>query len=297
MSDVPIALWAMNLGFSPRSAEAFANHVKSKMLEVKEEGGKLLVLPEFAIEACLAFKPEGLKPTEEMAFLASVGEEVRALLQPVPEETGVSLLLGSMPIVCEGGLTNTAVFYAADGREIRHDKLSLTPGEMDETTWNLVPGPAIRVFEWEGIKTAILICLDVEMPALSVMLAEHKIELLLIPSMTEKLSGYHRVFDCAKARAVELMCAVGVCGAVGASVGTTQMHTNVSGAALFVPCEEPLGFTGVGSKTPTTDGCAGESPVLFATVPVTIIRELRSGDAEVWPGAWKADHVQVLVED
>ncbi|MFD1694032.1 nitrilase-related carbon-nitrogen hydrolase [Roseibium aestuarii] len=293
MTDVPIALWAMNLGFAPRSAADFAAHVEARLRQVKEEGAELLVLPEYAIEACLAFKPEGLAPTEEMTFLAAVGEDVRALLAPLPQKLGISLLLGSMPVACEGGYTNTAVFYAHDGREIRHDKLSLTPGEQDPESWTLVPGGEVVIFDWQGVRTAMLICLDVEMPALSVLLAEEKIELLLVPSMTEKLSGYHRVFDCAKARAVELMCAVAVCGTIGRSEGTTQMETNVSGAALFVPCEEPLGFTGVGAKTQVFDGRAGDDPVLHARVPVTAIRRLRSGAAEVWPGSWKAGHVRV----
>lgn len=293
MTDVSIALWSMNLGFAPKSAGEFADHVKNRVLEVQAEGAKLLVLPEYCIEACLAFKPAGLKPNEEMAFLAGVGEDMRRLLAPLAGATGVSLLLGSMPIACDGGFTNTAVFFSSDGREIHHDKLSLTPGEMDAENWDLVGGKKITVFEWQGIKTAMLICLDVEMPALSVLLAKHKVELLLVPSMTEKLSGYHRVFDCAKGRAVELMCAVGVCGTIGASKGTTQMDTNVSGAALFVPCEEPLGYTGVIDKLPVSDGTAGDDPVLIATVPVEKIRQLRAGGAEVWPGSWSADHVSV----
>ncbi|MDN3719096.1 hypothetical protein QW131_07430 [Roseibium salinum] len=131
---------------------------------------------------------------------------------------------------------------------------------------------------------AILVCLDVEMPALSSLLARQDLDLLLVPSMTEKPSGYHRVFGCAKARAVELMCAVGVCGVVGASKGTTQNDTNFSGAALYLPCEEEFGYSGVAAEIPLTGGTSGDEPFLVSSVPVEELRALKSGKAEVWPG-------------
>ncbi|MBD8875633.1 nitrilase-related carbon-nitrogen hydrolase [Roseibium polysiphoniae] len=293
MTDYCLALWATNLGFSPAHPQAFADHVEARLLEAKAAGAKLLVLPEYAIEACLAFKPARLKPTEEMAFLAEVGAQVVELLRPLPQAHGISLLAGSMPVPAEGGLTNTAILLTPDGREIRQDKLSLTPGEMDPETWQLQGGRELLTFELDGLKMAILICLDVEMPALSCLLAKENLDLLLVPSMTEMLSGYHRVFDCAKARAVELMTSVAVCGTVGRTPGTTQMETNVSGASLFVPCEEELGFTGVAGAISATDGMAAEEPFLIAKVPVGTVRALRAGGGEVWPGGWSADHIVV----
>src|SRR5690606_13537163 len=136
-----------------------------------------------------------------------------------------------------------------DGRVIAQDKLCLTPGEQDPESWNLLPGNAVRVVEWEGLTLVTLICLDIELPALSAKLAPLNLDLVLVPSMTGKLSGYSRVFSGAKARAVELLCAVGVCGAIGRAPGTTQNPTNVSGCALYLPCEPGLGMNGVLAAT------------------------------------------------
>ncbi|MCV0426667.1 MAG: nitrilase [Roseibium sp.] len=296
MSDYQIALWSFNLGRAPETVDALAAQIEDGMKRAAAGGARLLQLPEYFIECCLAFKPDGLRPDEEMHFLAETGVELRALLASLPEKYGLSLLAGTMPVKSETGITNTAFLLTADGREIRQDKLSLTPFEQCPETWQLKPGSVLKVFELDGLKAAILICLDVEMPALSSRLATQELDLLLIPSMTEKLSGYHRVYGCAKARAVELMCAVAVSGTVGVSRGTTQNDSNVSGAALYLPCEEQFGFTGIGAEISPTDGMKSEEPFLFASVPVQQLRVLKSGNAEVWPGAWTADHVSVTVD-
>jgi len=293
MSDYPVALWSFNLSRAPDSVGAFAAQIEEGLLRAAASGAKLLMLPEYLLECCLAFKPAGLPPDREMSFLADVGVELLPLLAPLPAKYGISLLAGSMPVKTTGGITNTAVLLTVDGREIRQDKLCLTPFEQDPDVWHLTPGSDLKIFELDGLKMAILICLDVEMPALSSLLARQGLDLLLVPSMTEKLSGYHRVFGCAKARAVELMCAVAVCGVVGTSKGTTQNDTNVSGAALYLPCEEEFGFTGIAAEIEPTHGQNGEEPFLIAAVPVAELRNLKSGKAEVWPGAWTADHVAV----
>jgi len=294
MSDYPIALWSFNLGSAPGSVEVFAAQIEDGIMRAAEAGAKLLMLPEYVIECCLAFKPDGLRPEQEMAFLADVGAELVPILAPLAQKHEVSVLAGSTPVKTAGGITNTAVLVTADGREIRQDKLCLTPFEQSEDTWQLTPGSELRLFELDGLKMAILICLDVEMPALSSLLATRDIDLLLVPSMTEMLSGYYRVFGCARARAVELMCAVAVCGVVGVSKGTTQNDSNVSGAVLYLPCEEEFGFTGIAAEIAPTDGKNSEEPFLVASVPVRQLRDLKSGKAEVWPGAWTANHVRVL---
>lgn len=293
MTDYPIALWSFNLGRAPGSVAALATMIKEGLEKAAADKAKLLVLPEYLSEACLAFKPVGLKPSEETAFMAEAGAELFPLLAGLPEKHGVSLLAGTWPVKTDFGFTNTAVLITADGREIRQNKLSLTPFEQDKDVWHLTPGTALNVFELDGLKMAVLICLDIEMPALSSLLAQAEVDLVLVPSMTEKLSGYHRVYGCAKARAVELMCAVAACGVVGRAKGTTQNETNVSGAALYLPCEEELGFSGVGAELPPTGGQDGKDLYLLTHVPVSAIRSLRAGAAEVWPGGWSADHVSL----
>jgi len=296
-APLTLALWATNLATPLNGLAAWAAHIEAKMAEAAVAGAKLLVMPEYACEAWLSFKPAGLAPSAEIAWLAGQAPAALDQLRPLPARHGVGLLAGTMPWAADGGFTNRAWLLLPDGRVVGQDKLCLTPGEQDPESWNLLPGDAVHVVEWEGLKLATLVCLDIELPALSAKLAPLIPDLILVPSMTGRLSGYSRVFSCAKARAVELLCAVAATGAVGRAPGTTQNPTNVSACALYLPCEPSLGMNGVlGATVPTAED-PGDGPLLIArNIPFAEIRRLREAGAEVWPGAWRADRVTVIEE-
>ncbi|MAB00788.1 MAG: nitrilase [Stappia sp.] len=293
-----IALCAFNLALGGQSPAAFVAGVDARLTRAREEGARLLVLPEYVSEAFLAWKPEGLPVTGELAFMAEEGARILPSLEALVARHGIGLVAGSMPVPDgKGGFFNRAHVLLPDASSFVHDKLALTPFELEADGWLLTAGGELGVFEHEGLRIAVLICLDVEMPALSVLLAGLKPDLLIVPSMTSNLAGYSRVFGCARARAVELMAAVAACGCVGVAEGATQPASNVSGASLFLPCEPTLGYTGIGGEIAATDGMDGEEPFLVADVPIAEIRRLRSGEAEVWPGAWSARDVIVKGND
>jgi hypothetical protein len=77
----------------------------------------------------------------------------------------------------------------------------------------------------------------------------------------------------------------------------TRRESNTSAAAAFLPCEEVLGFTGVPAALSPTQRTTGAGPMLIASdLPIGLVRELRRGKAEVWPGAWRADAVKIREE-
>ncbi|MGF1592205.1 MAG: nitrilase-related carbon-nitrogen hydrolase [Kiloniellaceae bacterium] len=295
--SLTLGLWATNLSTPLNGLGAWAAHVEAKMAEAAAAGARLLAMPEYACEAWLSFKPAGLAPDQEIAWMAGQAPAALDLLRPLPARHGVALLAGTMPWQAEGGHTNRAWLLLPDGRVIAQDKLSLTPGEQDPATWNLLPGRDLRVVEWEGLRVVTLVCLDVEMPALAVLLAPLRPDLILVPSMTGKLSGHARVFGCARARAVELMCAVAATGVIGSAPGSTQNPTNVSACALYLPCEPSLGMSGVLDAVAPRGEDDGDGPLLIARdIPIAEIRRLREAGAEVWPGAWRADHIAIVEE-
>ncbi|TCT09879.1 putative amidohydrolase [Tepidamorphus gemmatus] len=295
MTDtLTLALWATNLSAPLTGLEAWAARIDAKLAEAARAGADLLIMPEYACEQWLSFKPTGLAPTAEIGWMAAQAPQALEMLKPLPARHGVALLAGTMPWTVNGSQRNRAWLMLPDGRAIAQDKMALTPGEQDPESWTLATGDEIAIVEWRGLKIATLICLDVEMPALSSLLAPQGIDLLMVPSMTGLLSGYSRVFGCAKARAVELMTVVAATGCVGTAPGTTQNETNVSGCAVFVPCERELGFTGVFAATDPVGAHDGDGPFLIARdLPIGLIRRKRAGAAEVWPGAWSAAHVRV----
>jgi predicted amidohydrolase len=294
IAPLTIALWAVNLGRPLNGLDAWIADVDAKLGEAAEAGAELLVMPEYACEQWLAFKPEGLALDEEIPWLASLAPAAHERLAEVVPRRRVALLAGTMPWPVDDGHRNRAWLFLPDGRSIAQDKLVLTPSEKNPEGWNLVPGDELVITEWRGLRVATLICLDVEMPALAAKLAPHRPDLVLVPSMTARRSGYARVYGCAKARAVEFLAAVAVTGAVGAALGSSDPAGNVSGCAVYLPCEPELGFHGVHGELPAVDRHDSDGPFLIARdLPMDAIRRLRSEAAEVWPGPWSADHVTI----
>lgn len=302
--SITLALWATNLSVPLNGLGAWAAAIDARMAEAREQGAELLVMPEYAAEQWLSFAPGDLGPTEEIPWLAEQSAAALEALRGLPARHGVALLAGTMPVAVERGrdgappIVNRAHLLLPDGSVHPQDKLCLTPPERDPAGWHLSTGDRVRIVRWRGLRLAIVVCLDIELPALAARLATRDLDLVLVPSMTEKLAGYSRVFGCAKARAVELQCAVCAVGCVGAAATARPRQANVSGAAVFVPCEEALGHTGIHAHLPARQAGEGPGDMLIAReLPVGLIRELRRGSAEVWPGAWNADHIRIQEGD
>ena len=299
-----VALWATNLAVPLNGIGAWAAGVEERLAAAKQEGADILVMPEYASEQWLSFAPQDLRPDQEIPWLAERAPEAYEAIAPLAVRHGIALLAGTMPVAApsaragEPPYLNRAWLFLPDGRAVAQDKLCLTPGERDPQAWNLTTGNRIEVVEWRGLRMATLICLDAELPALSSLLAPYDLDVLFVPSMTEKLSGFSRVFSCAKARAVELQAAVCAVGVIGATQTGKPRAGNTSGAAAYVPCEELLGYTGSWADIPPRDRVAGPGPVLIARdLPVGTLRKLRNGGAEVWPGTWRADHIEIVAPE
>lgn len=288
----------MRLGHVAPDLAGWAAAVEATTAEAAARGAEVLVMPEWSAKQWLAFAPEGLAGREEVAWLAERTPEALELIRPFAARHDIALLPGSMPVRSPDDAPpwlNRAHIFLPNGGELHHDKLCLVPSERDPDDWNLSTGSTVRTFDLNGVRAAILICLDIELPALSARLAAAGIDVLLVPSYTSRLSGCSRVFSCARARAVEQLCAVCVVGCFGelrTANGTEFQST--AGAAVYVPCEPELGMTGVLAELPPRARGDGPGPLLVADVPVGAIRALRIESAgEVWPGAWDASHVSV----
>lgn len=294
MDRLTLALWAVNMADLPSSLDVVAARVETKLAEAAAAGAGILVLPELWCEQWLPLAPADLPETEEIAWMGRAAAQLLERLEPLPARHGVALLAGSMPAETEAGWANRAYLMLPDGRVATQDKLCLTPSERDPEAWWLVPGDALRVVSWRGLRLAMPVCLDVEQPALAAALQPLDLDLLLVPSMTAQASGQARVTSCAKARAVELLATVATVGCIG-STALPAPRPNVGGAAVYLPCEPSLGHTGVAVEALWAARADGPGPLVLARdLPIATIRALRHGGAEVWPGAWPAAHVRVV---
>jgi predicted amidohydrolase len=299
--NLSVALWATHLGIPLAGLDEWLSLVAANMQRAAEAGAHVLVMPEYAAEHWLAFAPRGLALHDEIDWLASHAEQALAGLGALPARYGIGLLAGTMPVpVAEGRdggppVVNRAHLLLPDGRVIEQDKLCLTPVEKNPEGWHLSSGDRICIVHWRGLRVATLVCLDIELPALSARLAAHDVDIVLVPSMTETLAGYNRVFSCARARATELLAAVAAVGCVGAVAMGAPRRPCVSGAAVYLPSDMGIGPDGVAVSVPPIDSCDDAGPLVVAPeLPIARLRELRRGAAEVWPGAWRDTHVDIV---
>ncbi len=303
METITVGLWAMNLEPASTSLAGWVAVVETRMAEAQAAGAQVLVLPEFACAQWLSFAPAGLPLDQQIPWLASLTEPALAALGPLPARYGLALLAGTMPVAVPDGVDGTARYVnrawllTPEGERFEQDKLCLTPSELNPHGWLLTPGTTVNVITWRGLRIAVVVCLDVELTSLWAQLAALDLDLVLVPAKTDLLSGYYRVFGCAKARAIELQTVVCVVGAVGTPLGHPAVDTVVGGAAAFQPCEATLGNIGVAAALEPHAAASGLSPILYAYhLPVGLCRRLRHGgaEAEVWPGAWSSEHITIV---
>lgn len=303
---VKIALWAANLQHPVADRAAWLALVEAQLLQAKAEGAQLLVMPEYVSGHWLqwAERSQGeslgasLNGAALMDWMAAEGAALLPEIELMVTRHGIGLVAGTMPVAAASGRhlgnLNRAwiLLPEADGglRRLHHDKLVPTPAERANGDWPIRLGSRVHPFTFLGLRMAVLICLDVEMPAVAAKLQDQELDLLIVPSMTAQLSGYHRVFDCAKARAVELFAAVAAVGAIGEMA--QNQGGNCSGAALFLPCEMHLGATGRAAAIAPQASVAGPGPMLVAEVPVAALRRARR-HAEAWPGPFDGAQIEI----
>ncbi len=303
-----IALWAVNLQHPVANRAAWLALLEAQMLAAKAEGAELLVLPEYVSAHWLHWAPQdgaGLSGPPLMNWMAAEGTALLPEIELLAMRHRLGLVAGTMPVAAASGRDLGTLNRAwillpeeagetggADGtlRRLHHDKLVPTPPERETGDWPIRLGARVQPFDYRGLRMAVLICLDVEMPAVAAKLQDQKLDLVIVPSMTGQLSGYHRVFDCAKARAVELFAAVAAVGAVGEMAA--DQGGNCSGAALFLPCEMHLGANGRAAEIAPQSAVDGPGPMLVAEVPVAALRRARR-HAEAWPGPFDGRHVEI----
>jgi predicted amidohydrolase len=123
----------------------------------------------------------------------------------------------------------------------------MTPFERD---WGISGGAPLRVFDSAIRKIGVLICYDSEFPLLARALAEAGAEIVLVPSCTERVSGFHRVRTGSMARALENTIVTVQSPTVGDALWSPAVDRNEGSAGIYVPSEHAVSDTGVLAEGP-----------------------------------------------
>lgn len=253
------------------SYEALEAKVRDWVAEGARTGAELLVFPEYAaIEISGCFGDEvsaDLQKTVEC--VAGFSERWVQLHVGLAKQHGVHILVGSGPLKkSDGTLVNAAHLVTPNGRAGFQEKIIMTPFE---TEWGVQGGSKLKVFETLLGRIGILICYDCEFPLLARAMVEAGAEILLVPSCTERETGFNRVRIGAQARALE----GGVVSVQSATVGTALwspvVDLNVGAAGIYVPPEQGLSTDGV-----VACGELNQPGWIVGDVDLTVLRNLHS---------------------
>jgi predicted amidohydrolase len=265
--------------------------------EAAAAGAQLLVFPEYGAMEYAA--PSGASVAGDLAAsLAAVSDalpEMDAALADLARKYGVHILAASGPSArgaCR--YVNAASLFAPSGGAGLQEKLIMTPFERN---WGISGGEALRVFETALGRIGIAICYDGEFPLLVRAQAEAGAQIVLVPSCTEFVSGYHRVRTAARARALENTCVTVLSPTVGDAPWSPAIDHNAGAAGVFVPADHGFCDTGV-----LAEGVLNRPQWVYADVALAGLAEVKARgemrNATDWPlqpGATAlAQHVEVV---
>jgi len=201
----------------------------------------------------------------------------------------VALSKESHALICAGSAPcfepETQQFFnrtliACDGILHTYDKQQLTPWESDFT-----PGSKFTLFEWQGLKIAVLICFDIEFPEIIAKLKNEQIHLLICPSATSDVLGSERIQRCASAAAVQLGCAVMVSALVGTDLNNPLVDINEGQCSVYLPSQQQFQ-----REISTTSKGIDQSPYikdgffeLTGVLPIEQLIEVKKPDFETKP--------------
>jgi predicted amidohydrolase len=279
------------------SLGAYRDKLARWVAEAAGNGAGLLVFPEYgAMEYAAA---AGASVAGDLrASLAAVSDalgEMDATHAELARRHGVHILAASGPSA--GGdrrFVNAARLFAPSGRSGTQEKLIMTPFERD---WGISGGAALNVFATALGRIGVAICYDSEFPLLVRALAEAGAEIVLIPSCTEFVSGYHRVRTAALARALESTCVTVLSPTVGEAAWSPAVDHNAGAAGVYVPADRSFSDTGV-----LAEGPLNRPQWVYAGVALERLNEIKAQgemrNAQDWnlqPGAAAlAQHVEVV---
>jgi predicted amidohydrolase len=255
----------------PSSWQVFAEQIRAWVAEAAQNGAQLLLFPEYASMSLAALFDVATRVDldKQVQAMQAQRDDYVALHCELAQQHDIYIVAGSFPWQCEDGrVVNRAWICAPDGRSSWQDKQIMTRFERE--SWNVVSGDGLRVFQTKLGVIAINICYDCEFPLLARAQCEAGAQLLLIPSCTDTLAGYHRVRVGAQARALESQCLTLQSSLVGTAPWSAAVDINVGRAALYGPPD--FGFPDDGV---IAQGVLNQSAWLYAEVDLDGIERVR----------------------
>ncbi len=246
--------------------DALVNQVEFFVDAISGYKSDFILFPEY-INAPLMAPYNNLSEAQAIRELAKYTEPLRQRFAELAVSYNVNIITGSMPILEENKLLNVGYLCRRDGSIERYEKIHITPSEI--TSWGMVGGNKLRLFDTDCGRIGIMICYDVEFPELARLYAELGMQILFVPFLTDTQNGYMRVRRCAQARAIENECYVAIAGCVGNLPKVENMDIQYAQSAVFTPSDFAFPTNAVKAETtPNTE------MTLIVDVDLDLLKEL-----------------------
>ncbi|MFL1461890.1 carbon-nitrogen hydrolase family protein [Roseococcus sp. DSY-14] len=257
-----------------RDVAAYAAKLEAWARRAKAAGAHLLLCPEYAcveLGAALA----GTTRADEAAELRAMVAAAPAILDAMrgaARAAGLWLCPGTLPVSQDGRVVNRAPLVRPDGAVAFQDKRTMTRFEAER--WGVSPGAPPGVFDTPWGRLGLAICYDAEFPKLVRAQVEQGAWLVLVPSCTDSLHGFHRVRVGARARAMENQCFVAMAPTVGGFAASAALDENHGAAAVFGPVDRPFAEDGV-----VAEGALDTPGLVLADLDPALLERVRRDGA------------------
>jgi predicted amidohydrolase len=221
--------------------ETWANYQRKSERWVKqaaEQGAKILLFPEYNTMELASLFSEAIYSSlnDQLTALQTVHEAFLNLFQGLAQEYQCVIQAGSFPVqLSESIYHNRAYLFMPNGKNDFQDKMIMTRFENEH--WLISAGNELKTFDTDFGRIAINICYDSEFPLLARKQVEMGANLILVPSCTDTVAGYHRVKIGCQARALENQCYVVQAALVGDAAWSPAVDVNVGAAGIYTPVD------------------------------------------------------------
>ncbi|MGX2030189.1 MULTISPECIES: carbon-nitrogen hydrolase family protein [Methylocaldum] len=288
MSSRPFRLAAAqyNIGFL-KSWDDYSAKIARWVADAADNGAKMLLFPEyFSMELASLFPEEVYKSlSKQLSEMQTLLPDFVMLFSDMAEQHGVYVVAGSFPVRMEdGSYRNRSFLFRPDGTTDHQDKLQMTRFENEH--WLITGGEEIKTLDTEFGRIGINICYDSEFPMIARKQVEAGADLILVPSCTDTLAGYHRVRIGCQARALENQCYVVQSPTVGQAPWSEAVDVNIGAAAVYTPVDYGYPDNGI-----LAIGELNQAQWVYAEIDLASIAHIRQTgqvfNYRDWPGQFR----------
>ncbi|WP_462171555.1 carbon-nitrogen hydrolase family protein [Pseudoalteromonas xiamenensis] len=262
-AQYPVSAW--------RSWDEYKDNAELWCQKAVDEGAQILLFPEYAAMELSSLLDPLISSDlhKQLPALQQFLSQFTALFEKLAIMHQVLIQPGTFPVLNGAGeYRNRAFLFGPEGLIGYQDKLQMTRFELE--SWNISAGAEINTFTTHLGVVAIAICYDSEFPLLVRQQVEAGAEVILVPSCTDTLAGFHRVKVGSQARALENQIYVVQSCTVGDAPWSPALDINIGAAAIYEPID--IGFKPTGIQV---IGNLNVPQWVFGTCDLTKIRQVR----------------------